>query len=112
MADDPLHEQLRRDTTGPRRRLRGHSLPISCGVLRCWLTYRGLVVPRSGPRKATIAFSMMSALPPKADMCGAKRHVRFGPKADIGDLLERAKVVVEPWPLSLSNTTCVRWDAS
>jgi hypothetical protein len=25
----------------------------------------------------------MSALPPKADMCGAIRDVRFGPKADI-----------------------------
>jgi hypothetical protein len=25
----------------------------------------------------------MSALPPKADMCSAARHVRFGPKADI-----------------------------
>jgi hypothetical protein len=25
----------------------------------------------------------MSALPPKADMCAATRHVRFGPKADI-----------------------------
>ena len=25
----------------------------------------------------------MSALPPKADMCGALVHVRFGPKADI-----------------------------
>ena len=25
----------------------------------------------------------MSALPPKADMCGATRDVRFGPKADI-----------------------------
>src|SRR5262245_52741838 len=25
----------------------------------------------------------MSALPPKADMCGAKRNFRFGPKADI-----------------------------
>src|SRR5262245_4530766 len=25
----------------------------------------------------------MSALPPKADMCGAKWHVRFGPIADI-----------------------------
>jgi hypothetical protein len=25
----------------------------------------------------------MSALAPKADMCGAKRHVRFVPKADI-----------------------------
>ena len=27
----------------------------------------------------------MSALPPKADMCGATRDVRFGPKADITD---------------------------
>jgi hypothetical protein len=26
----------------------------------------------------------MSALPPKADMCGATRDVRFGPIADIG----------------------------
>jgi len=25
----------------------------------------------------------MSALPPKADVCGANRHVRYGPKADI-----------------------------
>jgi hypothetical protein len=25
----------------------------------------------------------MSALPPKADMCGATRYVRFGPKADM-----------------------------
>jgi len=25
----------------------------------------------------------MSALPPKADMCGAARDVRFGPKADV-----------------------------
>ena len=27
--------------------------------------------------------SVMSALPPKADMCSATRHVRFVPKADI-----------------------------
>jgi hypothetical protein len=27
---------------------------------------------------------VMSALPPKADVCGATRDVRFGPKADIG----------------------------
>src|SRR5262245_11664270 len=26
--------------------------------------------------------TVMSALPPKADMCGALRHVCFGPKAD------------------------------
>jgi hypothetical protein len=28
----------------------------------------------------------MSALPPKADMCGAARDVRYGPIADIGYL--------------------------
>jgi hypothetical protein len=28
----------------------------------------------------------MSALPPKADMCGATRDVRFGPEADITEL--------------------------
>jgi len=27
---------------------------------------------------------VMSALPPKADVCGANRHVCFGPIADIG----------------------------
>jgi hypothetical protein len=30
----------------------------------------------------------MSALPPKADMCGATRDVRFGPIADIRPLLD------------------------
>jgi len=30
----------------------------------------------------------MSALPPKADMCGALANVRFGPKADIGLLFD------------------------
>jgi hypothetical protein len=30
----------------------------------------------------------MSALPPKADMCGALAHVCFVPKADIGWLVE------------------------
>jgi hypothetical protein len=34
-------------------------------------------------QKATCApQKVMSALPPKADMCGATRDVRFGPKAD------------------------------
>ena len=31
----------------------------------------------------------MSALPPKADMCGAQAHVRFVPIADIVDTLGR-----------------------
>jgi len=32
----------------------------------------------------------MSALPPKADMCGALGHVRFGPKTDIEPLLDKS----------------------
>ena len=34
-------------------------------------------------QKQTGAVHGMSALPPIADMCGAKRDVRFVPKADI-----------------------------
>jgi hypothetical protein len=38
-------------------------------------------------QKQTFALQKsMSALSPKADMCGAARDVRFGPKADIKDL--------------------------
>jgi hypothetical protein len=69
MADDPLHQQLRRDTAGPRRRIPGYSLPVSCGVLRRWLTLANL--------------QMMSALPPEADICGATRDVRFGSLTDV-----------------------------
>src|SRR5262245_9394471 len=32
--------------------------------------------------------NVMSALPPKADMCSARGHVRFGPKADIRAVAE------------------------
>jgi hypothetical protein len=35
---------------------------------------------------------VMSALPPKADMCGARTHVRFGPIADI-----------ERWRINVTN---------
>jgi hypothetical protein len=34
-------------------------------------------------RKSDIPQKAMSALPPKADMCGANEHVCFGPIADI-----------------------------
>ena len=34
----------------------------------------------------------VSALPPKADMCSAKRHVRFVPIADINDLSGAAAI--------------------
>src|SRR6516164_6529237 len=35
-----------------------------------------------GHKRAFAVQTGMSALPPKADMCGARAHVRFGPKAD------------------------------
>jgi hypothetical protein len=34
-------------------------------------------------RKSGLSQRDVSALPPKADMCGAQAHVSFGPKADI-----------------------------
>jgi hypothetical protein len=37
----------------------------------------------------------MSALPPKADMCGATRHVRFVPIADINDMAGAAATAGE-----------------
>ncbi len=42
----------------------------------------------------------MSALPPKADMCGATRDVRFGPIADIERLTKKDRLAaVVPRPL-------------
>ena len=34
-------------------------------------------------RESELSKKVMSALPPKADMCGATRDVRYGPEADI-----------------------------
>src|SRR4030095_11457118 len=39
--------------------------------------------PPNSDRKSGLPQKVMSALPPKADMCGAARDVRYGPKADI-----------------------------
>ena len=36
-----------------------------------------------GQKQTCAAQKVMSALPPKADMCAATRDVRFVPKADI-----------------------------
>jgi hypothetical protein len=36
-----------------------------------------------GQKQTFAPQKVMSALPPKADMCGATRDVRFGPKATI-----------------------------
>jgi hypothetical protein len=37
-----------------------------------------------GQKQTFTPQKVMSVLPPKADVCGATRDVRFGPKADIG----------------------------
>ena len=43
-----------------------------------------------GQKQICAAQNTMSALPPKADMCGALAHVRFVPIADIGTLINVA----------------------
>ena len=41
-----------------------------------------------GQKQTFAAQKGMSALPPKADMCSATRHVRFVPIADIRKMLD------------------------
>ena len=41
-----------------------------------------------GQKQTCAAQKVMSALPPKADMCGATRDVRFVPIADIAGLFD------------------------
>ena len=45
-----------------------------------------------GHQRTCAAQSDMSALPPKADMCSAKRDVRYVPKADIHDARRIARL--------------------
>jgi hypothetical protein len=46
-------------------------------------------IPNSD-RKSGFPHKVVSALAPKADICGAKRNVRFGPKAVMGNDHERS----------------------
>jgi len=39
-----------------------------------------------GQKQTCAPQTVMSALPPKADMCSATAHVCFGPKAGIGSI--------------------------
>ena len=45
--------------------------------------YRHRPMSALGHKRTFAPQKVMSALPPKADMCSAKGHVRFGPIADI-----------------------------
>ena len=48
-------------------------------------------LPPIATAKADFPQTVMSALPLKADMCGARAHVCFGPKADIDNLSRLAR---------------------
>src|SRR5262245_4034334 len=52
-----------------------------------------------GQEQTFAAQEVMSALPSKADMCGAAKDVRFGPKADIGRRGPKA-VMCSAWSMS------------
>jgi hypothetical protein len=53
----------------------------------------------SGQKQTFAVHKLMSALPPKADMSGARGDVRFGPKADIGKRTDSLARFL-PWELS------------
>jgi hypothetical protein len=46
-----------------------------------WGLYRGDFMSALGHKRTFCGTKVMSALPPKADLCGANKHVCFGPKA-------------------------------
>src|SRR5262245_26034081 len=48
-----------------------------------WYTERGDPMSALGQKRTCALQNVMSALPPKADMCSAHAHVCFGPKADM-----------------------------
>jgi hypothetical protein len=50
-----------------------------------------------GHKQTSAPQTVMSALPPKADMCGATRDVRFGPRADIRCLFDHLIGAIEQW---------------
>jgi hypothetical protein len=60
--------------------------PEACPL---WVKSRHMQCKKACPltlnsdRKSGFPHKVMSALPPKADMCDATRYVRFGPIADI-----------------------------
>ena len=56
----------------------------------------------SGHKRTFRSASTMSALPPRGDMCGATRDVRYGPKADI-----RASRIWRAFPLQAARSTRV-----
>ena len=48
-----------------------------------WSAKRHVRFTPNNDRESGLSQTVMSALPPKADMCGARAYVCFGPIADI-----------------------------
>ena len=64
---------------------------VRFGSLADVYSAKGLVrLTPNSDRESGFSQTVMSALPPKADMCGATGDVRFGPKADIQEDLGSA----------------------
>jgi hypothetical protein len=63
----------------------GHRMLVSAlGHKRTYAVQKGMsALHPIATAKADMPQMIMSALPPKADMCGALADVRFGPKADM-----------------------------
>ena len=74
----------------PMRGVKG--CPMSAlGHKRTYAVQNGMsALPPIATAKADMPQMVMSALLPKADMCGATRDVRLGPIADIGLILSFA----------------------
>ena len=49
-----------------------------------------------GQKQAFAVENAMSALPPKADMCGALAHVCFVPIADMREMIKSRQMATEP----------------
>jgi hypothetical protein len=70
-----------------------------------WWAGRGHHV-RLGQKRTCAVQNGMSALPPKADMCRALIHVRYGPKADIS----RKRVSSQLFDNFVSDRKHTRWN--
>jgi len=60
------------------------------GQKQTYAVHKGMsALPPIATAKADMPQMVMSALPLKADMCGATSNVGYGPKADIGGLVDQ-----------------------
>jgi hypothetical protein len=65
-----------------------------------------------GQKQTYAVRQLMSALPPKPDMCGATADVCFGPKADMGltQMQQRPRILLIGAPIhDLAADHCKHW---